>query len=170
MMVFIKKADFKRALGIWDQSILPRQFMLDMLDEYGYAYWISGVLNWCCRCAAEPIPVSRYLGVQRKIRSVGFAIHEDIPLNWNMVTKQEGLWNRDCAAVIDFRHARFLDKRLSDWSAREKKKAKRAAAVFPGGDLMDFCRLPGSKREGYRDIQLLIEHYLGYHKHHFIGG
>ena len=138
--------------------------MLDMQEEYGYAYWVSGVLFWLCSCIEKKCDLFRYFKVQRKLRSLGYAIHEDIPDKWSIIHKQMGLdYNKFADVTTDLRHARFVDQSYRDWTKKELKICKAAAKEFMNSsepDLTKWCRQPENKKKKLRERQLLIDHFL----------
>jgi len=163
-MVFIKGADFKKAIEIFRTGMPPRKFMLSMEEEYGFAYWISGVLYWLVDRQTDKADLLRFFMVQRKIRSVGYAIHEDIPSQWDIIKGQiDSTYNNKYKYFTDLRHARYIDDDLSDWTVKEVRLCKKAAKNFIASgeiDLTKWCREAAQKRLGLRDRQLLVAHFV----------
>jgi len=142
--------------------------MLDMEEEYGFAYWVSGVLFWLMRpvmADSNRYDLMRFFRVHRKIREVGYAIHEDIPTQFNLVDGQvDGTYNAQYEVFTDLRHARYVDDDLTDWTKKEVKICKKAASNFLSdqayGDLTKWCRAAAQKRLGLRERQLLVAHFV----------
>ena len=163
-MVFLKKADFKKALDIFEPSMLPRRFMLEMQEEHGFAYWVSGVLFWLSKASLNSINLRRFFRVQKKIRSVGYTIHEDILGQWPIIAGQMDITYNDLVGVqTDLRHARHIDDKLTDWSEKEVRVCKKAARRFIESrekSLTKWCRAPAQKKLKLRERQLLVAHYV----------
>ena len=165
-MTFLKSPDFVKALDIYCASMPPRRFMLEMEEEHGFAYWVSGVLYWLCKAEQGPgVSLSRYLKVQRKVRSLGYAIIEDIPDRWDIIKGQMDLtFNSHNEVFTDLRHARFVDEDLNDWTRKEIATCRNAAKKFlksRESDLTRWCRAPDQKKLKLRECQLLVEHFAG---------
>lgn len=163
-MTFLKVTDFKKALDIYRASKPPRQFMLDMEGEHGFAYWVSGVLYWLCKQEANGgVDLNRYLKVQKKVRLLGYCIIEEIPERWEIVRGQMDLsFNSDYEVFTDLRHARFIDDDFDDWTRKEIAICKKAAKKYlrsGGGDLTRWCRAPAQKKLKLRECQLLVGHF-----------